>query len=73
MLAVQLPDVLEERLTAVARATGRAPAECVMDAVLEYLSEMEALRQAEDALQAIRAGEPTVTLAEVMREYGLED
>ncbi len=73
MLAVQLPNALEERLTAVAHAIGRAPDECVIDAVLDYLSEMEALRQAEDALQAIRDGAPTFTLEEVMREYGLED
>lgn len=55
MLAVQLPNALEERLTAVARAVGRAPDECVIDAVLGYLSEMEALRQLEDGYRAMAA------------------
>ncbi|MBK1718519.1 CopG family transcriptional regulator [Thiocystis violacea] len=73
MLAVQIPPALEERLTVVAKAAGRRPDECVIEAVLDYLEDLEDVRLAEERLINLREGRSsTLTLEEVMRDYGME-
>ena len=74
MLSVDLPTALEERLTEVAKAIGQRPDECIIQAVSNYLDEIDDLRQAEEALLEIREGRAqTFTLQEVMRDYGMDD
>lgn len=74
MLAVRLPPEIEQRLDALAKATGRTKTFYVREAILEHLDEIEDAYLAERELEAIRAGRScTYTLEEVERELGLAD
>ena len=73
MLAIRLPVEVENRLEALAKATGRTKTFYAREAILEYLDDLEDLYLAEQRLIDIRAGKTqTVPLEEVMRKYGLE-
>jgi RHH-type transcriptional regulator, rel operon repressor / antitoxin RelB len=74
MLAIELPEDIESRLDQLARQTGKTKADHVLEAILEYLDDLEDLRIAESRLEDIRAGRSkTIPLDQVMREYGLDD
>jgi RHH-type rel operon transcriptional repressor/antitoxin RelB len=74
MLAVRLPSEIEQRLDALAKATGRTKTFYVREAILEHLENLEDLYLAEKELLAIRAGKSKlIPLEEVMKEYGMED
>ncbi len=74
MLAIRLPPDIEDRLNALAQATGRSKSFYVREAILEHLDDLEDVYLAEKRLEDIRAGRSrTVPLEEVMKEYGLED
>ena len=77
MLAIQLPSTLEERLTAMAQASGRRLDECVIQAVTEYLDhfqDLEDYRLAQERLDDVRTGRSrTYSLDDVERELGLAD
>jgi RHH-type rel operon transcriptional repressor/antitoxin RelB len=74
MLAIRLPADIESRLNALAIATGRTKTFYPREANLEHLDDLEDLYLAERALHEIRAGQvKTTPLADVMRDYGLED
>jgi len=74
MLAVRLPPEIERRLEALAKATGRTKTFYVREAILEHLEELEDLYLAERELKAVRAGRSkTVSLDDLMKQYGLED
>jgi RHH-type transcriptional regulator, rel operon repressor / antitoxin RelB len=74
MLAIQLPDDIEQRLDALAKATGRSKESYVQEAIVEYLADLEDFCLAEQRLADIRAGRAeTATLAEVERDLGLAD
>ncbi|MDR3670446.1 MAG: DUF6290 family protein [Holophaga sp.] len=74
MLAIRLPAEIESRLDALAAATGRTKTFYAREAILEHLDDLEDLYLAEHALKEIRTGQvKTTPLADVMREYGLED
>ena len=74
MLAIRLPAEIEERLTALAKATGRTKTFYARKAILEYLEDMEDLYLAEQRLIDLRAGRSeTVPLEEVMERYGMEN
>lgn len=73
MLAIRLPTEIENRLTNLARLTGRTKTYYAREAILEHLDELEDLYIAEKRMQDIRAGKvKPIPLDEVMREYGLE-
>ncbi len=73
MLAIRLPVEVENRLEALARATGRTKTFYAREAILEHLDDLEDLYLAEQRLVDIRAGKTqTVPLEEVMKRYGLE-
>ena len=73
MLAVRLPPLIEARLDALAKATGRTKTYYVREAILEHLDDLEDLYLAEQRLIDIRAGKTqTVPLEEVMKRYGVE-
>ncbi|EGV17420.1 type II toxin-antitoxin system RelB family antitoxin [Thiocapsa marina] len=74
MLAIRLPADVEQRLEALARATGRTKTFYAREAILEHLDDLEDLYLAEQRLIDIRAGKTqTVPLDELMKRYGLDD
>ena len=74
MLAIRLPGEIENRLEALAQATGRTKSFYAREAILEHLDDLEDLYLAEKRLIDIRAGRSrTFTLDEVERELGLAD
>lgn len=73
MLAIRLPAEVENRLEALAQATGRTKTFYAREAILEHIEDLEDLYLAEQRLIEIRAGKTkTVPLAEVMKRYGME-
>ena len=74
MLAIRLPADIENRLDALAKATGRTKTFYAREAILEYLDDLEDLYLAEQRLADIRAGRSqTVPLEDVLRQHGLAD
>ena len=74
MIDVVLPDEVEQRLDALAKATRRTKESYLQEAIVEYLGDLEDHHLAEQRLADIRAGRAgTVTLAEVERDLGLAD
>jgi RHH-type rel operon transcriptional repressor/antitoxin RelB len=74
MLALRLPDDIEQRLDRLAKATGRTKSFYAREAILEHLDDLEDLYLAEQRLTDIRAGRTqTVPLEDVIKRYGLED
>ncbi|MFA7238850.1 MAG: DUF6290 family protein [Sulfuricellaceae bacterium] len=74
MLAIRLPAEIENRLDALAKATGRTKTYYAREAILEHLADMEDLYLAEKRLEDLRAGRSrTYTLEEVERDLGLVD
>ena len=72
MLAIELPDDIEQRLDALAKATGRSKESYLQEAIVEYLGDLEDFYLAEQRLADIRAVRAsTVTLVEVERDLGL--
>jgi RHH-type transcriptional regulator, rel operon repressor / antitoxin RelB len=73
MLAIRLPSEIENRLDALAQATGRSKTFYAREAILEHLDNLEDLYLAEQRLIEIRAGRSqAVSLEEVMKNYGME-
>ena len=74
MLAIRLPEDIENRLDALAKATGRTKSFYAREAILEHLEDLEDVYLAEQRLIDIRAGRTkTIPLGEVMKQYGLGD
>jgi RHH-type rel operon transcriptional repressor/antitoxin RelB len=74
VLAIRLPQDIETRLEALAKATGRSKTFYAREAILEHLDDLEDVYLAEQRLADIRAGRTkTVPLADVMKRYGVED
>lgn len=73
MLAIRLPEDIENRLGALAKATGRTKTFYVREAIVEHLNNLEDLYLAEQRLIDQRAGKTqAVPLDEVMKRYGVE-
>jgi RHH-type rel operon transcriptional repressor/antitoxin RelB len=74
MLAIRLPVEIENRLEALAKATGRSKTFYAREAILEHLDDLEDVYLAEQRLIDIRSGKTQpIPLEEVMKRYGLED
>lgn len=74
MLAIRLPQDIENRLEVLAQRTGRTKTFYAREAILEHLENLEDLYLAESRLQALRQGEEqTVSLDDMMKRYGLAD
>ena len=74
MLAIRLPADLEQRLTALAKATGRTKTFYARQALMEHIDDLEDYYIAEQRMADIRAGRSrTYTLEEVTAELDLED
>lgn len=73
-ISLRLPADVEERLTRLAALTGRSKTFYAVEAICEYLDDLEDVFLAERELEEIRAGRSeTVPLVEVMKEYGMGD
>ena len=73
-VAFQLPDTVFERLQKLTARTGRSETEYMIEAIREYLDDLEDLHLAEQRLKDIREGKSqTVPLEKVMKEHGLAD
>lgn len=70
MLAIRLPESIEERLDALARETGRTKTSLAREAILEYLDDLEDFYLAE---ARARRNRKTIPLQEVERTLGLRD
>jgi RHH-type transcriptional regulator, rel operon repressor / antitoxin RelB len=74
MLAIRLPEDIEERLKVLAKKTGRTKTFYAREAILEYLDNLEDIYLAEKRYEDIRSGKSKpIPLKKVMREYGMED
>ncbi len=74
MLAIRLPEEIEERLTVLAKETGRTKTFYVREAILEYLDDLEDIYLAKKRLEDVRSGRSKpISLKKVMKRYGLED
>lgn len=72
MLAIELPDDVEQRLDALAKATGRSKELYLQEAIVEYIGDLEDFYLAEQRMEDIRAGRAgTISLADVGRDLGL--
>ena len=64
MLSVRLGEELEQRLEALAKATGRSKTYYVREALISKLEDMEDVYMAEMVLERIASGEDKVISAE---------
>lgn len=73
-ISLRLPPDVEDRLTHLAKVTGRSKTYYATQAIREHLDDLEDLYLAEKELEDVRAGRSlTFTLDEVERELGLAD
>ena len=68
MLAIRLPETIEERLSALANETGRTKTALAREAILEYIDDLEDYYLAE---ARARQNRKTIPLAEVERKLCL--
>jgi RHH-type transcriptional regulator, rel operon repressor / antitoxin RelB len=74
MLAVRIPEDLDARLTNMAKKTGRTKSFYVRIALTEQLADLEDYFLAEERMADIRSGKTkTISLEDLMAEYGLDD
>lgn len=72
MLAIALRDDVEQRLDALAKATGRSKESYLQEAIVEYLGDRGDFYLAEQRLADIRTGSAgTVSLVDIGRDLGL--
>jgi RHH-type transcriptional regulator, rel operon repressor / antitoxin RelB len=71
MLAVRLDPDLEERLTFMAKRSGRSKSDFVRRAIEDRIEEMECVALLEEAMRDPDAGK-TRPLEDVIRELGLD-
>ena len=68
MLAIRLPDTIEERLNILARETGRTKTALAREAIVEYIDDLEDYYLAE---ARARLNRKTIPMAEVERKLGI--
>jgi RHH-type rel operon transcriptional repressor/antitoxin RelB len=74
MLAIRLPEGIEERLDILAKATGRTKTFYAREAILQHLDDLEDIYLAEKRYGAVRSGKvKSVSLKDVMKQYDMED
>lgn len=69
MLAIRLPESIEQRLAALATETGRTKTTLAREAILEYIDDLEDFYLAE---ARARQNRKTIPLDDVMKRYGLD-
>jgi RHH-type rel operon transcriptional repressor/antitoxin RelB len=74
MLAIRLPEDIENRLDNLARRTGRSKTFYAREAILQHLADLEDLYLAEQVALRIRSGEEsTSTIDDMEARLGLAD
>jgi RHH-type rel operon transcriptional repressor/antitoxin RelB len=74
MLAIRLPEDIEERLEKLAKRTGRTKTFYAREAILEHLEDLEDIYLAEKRLENMRVGRTrSIPLADVMKAHGSQD
>ena len=74
MLAIRLPEGIEERLDILAKATGRTKTFYAREAILQHLDDLEDIYLAEKRYGAVLSGKvKSVSLKDVMKKYDMED
>ncbi len=74
MLSVRLPEDIEKRLDALAKATGRSKTYYVRAALMAKLEDMEDIYMSKAVMERLASGEgKTYPLADPERELGLAD
>jgi RHH-type rel operon transcriptional repressor/antitoxin RelB len=74
MLAIRLPEGIEERLDILAKATGRTKTFYAREAILQHLDDLEDIYLAEKRYGAVLSGKvKPVSLKDVMKQYDMED
>ena len=68
MLAIRLPDAIEQRLNSLAEETGRTKTALAREAIAEYIDDLEDYYLAE---ARARKNRKTIPLAEVEKKLGL--
>lgn len=72
-ISVQIPDDVFTRLRELVQITGRSKDFHILEAIQDYLDDLEDLHIAEQRLADIHSGHSkTNTLEEVMKRYGME-
>ena len=73
MLAIRLPEDIEERLEALAKRTGRTKTFYARQAILQHLEDLEDVFLAEKGLEHLRARRSeSIPLAKLLKDHGLE-
>ena len=73
MLSIRLTAEIEDRLEALAKATGRTKTFYVREAILEHIDDLEDVYLAEKRLEDIREGRTkTIPLKKIMNRHGME-
>jgi RHH-type transcriptional regulator, rel operon repressor / antitoxin RelB len=72
MLAIRLPEEIEERLTKLADKTGRSKTFYVREAIVEHLTDLEDYYLAEERMQGYSAAK-AIPLDELARKHGVGD
>lgn len=74
MLAIRLEPEIEKRLAALAKKTGRTKTFYAREAILNHLEDLEDGLLAEKRWKEFNSSDQkTTSLAEVLKDYGLED
>jgi len=74
MLAIRLPKKVEDRLTELAKITGRTKTFYAREAIFKHLDDLEDIYLAEKRLEDVRAGRSkTIPLEKVIEDHGLEN
>jgi RHH-type rel operon transcriptional repressor/antitoxin RelB len=74
MLAIRLPEDIEERLEKLAKRTGRTKTFYATQAILEHLADLEDIYLAERRLEQLRSGRTrAIPLSRILKRHGLDD
>ena len=72
-VSLRLPEDISNRLQVLAERTGRSKTYYMIEAIREYIGDLEDVYLAEREIKAIQAGKSkTAPLEEVMKRYGME-
>lgn len=73
MITIELPPEAEKQLEEAARETGKDAKAWAEEVILNYLEDLEDIRDAEAVLKDIAEGrQKTTSLEDLMKEYGME-
>ena len=72
-VSLRLPEDISNRLQVLAERTGRSKTYYMIEAIREYIGDLEDVYLAEREIKAIQSGKSkTAPLEEVMKRYGME-